>query len=141
MEDYRMKIATMRVDDEEHQLFQGEDVKILDQQIEQSPPLLHVRSNVRAGKPCWIPKTNVMEIRPDAQEIIEGTIRHLRLGIRCEVKGYRNENYLTDFFTRENALIEGVNIPEEWVEDSDPAENVIRDELRSLLKKLEKEVV
>lgn len=82
-----------------------------------------------------------MEIRPDAQEIIEGTIRHLRLGIRCEVKGYRNENYLTDFFTRENELIERVNIPEEWVEDSDPAENVIRDELRSLLKKLEKEVV
>lgn len=38
MEDYRMKIATMRVDDEEHQLFQGEDVKILDQKMSKVPP-------------------------------------------------------------------------------------------------------
>jgi hypothetical protein len=80
MEDYRGKIATMSVDDEERQLFRGENVKILDQKIEQQwsleKDMLCVRSNVRPGKPVWIPKSNVKEIRPDAQEIIEGAIRH-----------------------------------------------------------------
>lgn len=144
MEDYRGKIATMSVDDEENQLFRGEDVKILDQEFKQSgligKTLLRVRSNVRPGKPCSIPKSSVKDIRPDAQEILEGAIRQLELSIKCEVKGYRDEKYPTDFFIKEKKLVKSVNIPQEWIEDSAPSENVIRDELKSLLRKLEKEM-
>ena len=132
----------MSVDNEERQLFRGENVKILDERIDgqgiHKKTLLHVQPKDRCVEPSWIPKTDVREIRADAQEIIEGAIRHLKLNIKCQVKGYGNEKYTTDFFTEQNKLIKGVNIPEEWIEDSDSAENKIHDKLKSLLGTLRK---
>ncbi len=51
------------------------------------------------------------------------------------VIGYKDQKYKVQFFTRENKLIRavGFNISEEWIRDTDPMKDDIRDELRSLL--------
>jgi hypothetical protein len=57
------------------------------------------------------------------------------------VINYKDEKYKVQFFTKENRLIRGVgsDIPEEWIEDTSPMKNDIRDELKSLLRGLEQE--
>jgi hypothetical protein len=57
------------------------------------------------------------------------------------VIGYKDGKYKVQFFTWESKLIRGVgfNIPEEWIEDTNPTKNDIRDELKSLLRDLEQE--
>lgn len=81
-------------------------------------------------------KTNLIM---EAQKILDWAITNLNGRIRCKVVDYRNERYLVQFFTEENELIRGVNIYEEWVEDTNPKDNFIHDELYGLLRKLEKE--
>jgi len=77
----------------------------------------------------------------DAQKILNWAIENLNLSIKCMVINYRNENYKVQFITWENKLIRGVglNIPEEWIEDTNPTKNDIHDKLKSLLIDLEQE--
>jgi len=77
----------------------------------------------------------------DAQKILNWAIENLNLSIKCMVINYRNENYKVQFFTWENKLIRGVglNIPKEWIEDTNPTKNDIHDKLKSLLIDLEQE--
>jgi len=74
-----------------------------------------------------------------AQRILNETIEMLKGNIRCEVFGYGEKGYKVRFFTKGSKLTGGVrvNIPEEWIEDTSPSDNNIRDELRSLLRNLE----
>jgi hypothetical protein len=77
----------------------------------------------------------------DAQKILDWVIENLNLGIKCMVISQRGEEYKVQFFTWENKVIRGVgsNIPEEWIGDTNPIKNEIRDELKSLLIELEHE--
>ena len=77
----------------------------------------------------------------DAQKILNWAIENLNLSIKCMVINNRNENYKVQIFTWENKLIRGVglNIPKEWIEDTNPTKNDIHDKLKSLLIDLEQE--
>jgi hypothetical protein len=72
----------------------------------------------------------------EAQEILNGAMTHLGGNIICKVIDYKHENYRGQFFTKENKLIMPVQIPEEWIEDSNPKENFIHDKLKALLRNL-----
>jgi hypothetical protein len=74
-----------------------------------------------------------------AQTILDQTIETLKENIECEVFAYDEKGYKVRFFTKRNKSSRGVrvNIPEEWIEDTSPSDNNIRDELRSLLRNLE----
>ena len=74
-----------------------------------------------------------------AQRILDQTIETLKGKFECEVFAYDGKGYKFRFFTRGNKSSRGVrvNIPEEWIEDTSPSDNNIRDELRSLLRNLE----
>ena len=73
------------------------------------------------------------------QKILDWAIMYLDESIKCKVDSYKGEKYPVRFFTKENKLIKGVNIPEEWIEDTNPNRNEIHDKLKSLLRNLEKE--
>ncbi len=77
----------------------------------------------------------------DAQRKLEWAIESLNLSIKCMVINYKDEKYKVQFFTRENKLIRavGFNISEEWIRDTNPMKDDIRDELESLLIDLEEE--
>jgi hypothetical protein len=72
----------------------------------------------------------------EAQEILNWAITNLSGNITCKVIDYKRENYRVQFFTKENKLIMPVQIPEEWIEDSNPKENFIHDKLKTLLRNL-----
>ena len=74
-----------------------------------------------------------------AQRILEQTIETLKGNIECEVFAYDEKGYKVRFFTKGNKSSRGVrvNVPEEWIEDTSPSDNNIRDELRGLLRNLE----
>jgi hypothetical protein len=74
-----------------------------------------------------------------AQRILDQTIETLKGNTECEVFAYDEKGYKGRFFTKGNKSSRGVrvNIPEEWIEDTSPSDNNIRDELRSLLRNLE----
>jgi len=74
-----------------------------------------------------------------AQRILDQTIETLKGNIECEVFAYDEKGYKVRFFKKRNKSSRGarVNIPEEWIEDTSPSDNNIRDELRSLLRNLE----
>ena len=72
----------------------------------------------------------------EAQEIINWAIMQLKLNINCKVMDYKYENYRTQFLTKENKLIMPVQIPEEWIKDSNPKENLIEERLKALLENL-----
>lgn len=73
------------------------------------------------------------------QRILDETIETLKENIKCEVFTYDRKGYKVRFFTRGSKLTGGVrvNIPKEWIEDTSPVDNNIRDELKSFLKELE----
>ncbi len=74
-----------------------------------------------------------------AQRILDETIGILKENIECEVLAYDKGRYKIRFFTKGRREGKGmkVKIPEEWIEDTSPSDNNIRDELKSLLKSLE----
>jgi hypothetical protein len=76
-----------------------------------------------------------------AQKTLSWAIESLKLSIRCMVINYKDNKYKAQFFTWGNRLVRGVgfSIPEEWIRDTNPMKNDIRDELRSLLRELEEE--
>jgi len=88
----------------------------------------------------WV-KTLVVEkeIRK-AQRILDETIETLRVNTECEVFGYGEKGYRVRFITKGDKSRKGVRviIPEEWIEDTSPSDNNIRDELRTLLINLER---
>jgi len=73
------------------------------------------------------------------QRILDETIETLKENIKCEVFAYDRKGYKVRFFTRGSKLTGGVrvNIPKEWIEDTSPVDNNIRDELKSFLRELE----
>ena len=79
------------------------------------------------------------EIRK-AQRILNETIETLKGNTKCEVFGYGEKGYRVRFITKGDKSSKGVRviIPEEWIEDTTPSDNNIRDELRSLLINLER---
>ena len=74
-----------------------------------------------------------------AQRILNETIETLKGDTKCEVFGYGKKGYRVRFITKGDKSNKGVRliIPEEWIEDTSPSDNNIRDELRSLLINLE----
>ena len=77
----------------------------------------------------------------NAQKILDRAITDLNLSIKCMVINYKDGKYKAQFFTWKNKLIRGVgfNIPEEWIEDTNPMKNDIHDELKGLLIESEQE--
>jgi hypothetical protein len=73
----------------------------------------------------------------EAQEILNWAIVHLNGTVKCKVINYKSENYQVQFFTKENKLIMPVQIPAEWVNQSNLSENLVDDKLKALLKNLE----
>ena len=73
----------------------------------------------------------------EAEEVLNWAITYLNGSIKCKVIDYKHQNYRVQFFTKENKLITPVQIPEEWIKQSDPGENFIHDKLKTLLKNLE----
>ena len=75
-----------------------------------------------------------------AQRILDETIEALKGNIKCQVFAYDEKGYKVRFFTKGGKSSKGVgfNIPEEWIEDTSPSDNNIRDELRRLLINLER---
>ena len=65
-----------------------------------------------------------------AQRILDETIETLKGNIKCEVFAYDKKGYRVRFFTKGSKLTGGVsvNIPEEWIEDTSPVDNNIREE-------------
>jgi hypothetical protein len=74
-----------------------------------------------------------------AQRILDETIETLKGNIKCEVFGYDKKGYKVRFFKKAGKLTGGmrVNIPKEWIEDTSPVDNSIREELESFLRGLE----
>lgn len=77
----------------------------------------------------------------DAQRKLEWAIESLNLSIKCMVISYKDDKYKVQFFTWEDKLIRavGFNISEDWIKDTNPMKDDIRDELKSLLIDLEQE--
>jgi len=73
----------------------------------------------------------------EAQENLNWAIGNLEGNIKCKVIKYKSQNYQVQFFTKEDKLIMPVQIPEEWIKQSGSRENVIHDNLRTLLKTLQ----
>jgi hypothetical protein len=73
----------------------------------------------------------------EAQEILNWAIVSLEGKIRCKVIKYKSQSYEVQFVTKEDKLIMPVQIPEEWIKQSTPRENMIDDRLKNLLKNLE----
>lgn len=72
----------------------------------------------------------------EAQEILNWAILDLEGKIKCKVIKYKSQNYQVQFFAKEDKLIMPVQIPEEWIKQSSPGENLIHDKLKTLLKNL-----
>ena len=74
-----------------------------------------------------------------AQRILDETIEILKGNTRCQVFGYDKKGYKVRFFRKAGKVTGGmkVNIPKEWIEDTSPIDNNIREELESFLKELE----
>jgi hypothetical protein len=73
----------------------------------------------------------------EAQEILNWAIVNLEGKIKCKVIKYKSQSYQVQFLTKEDKLIMPVQIPEEWIKQSSPRENMIDDKLRTLLKNLQ----
>jgi len=74
-----------------------------------------------------------------AQQILDWAIMDLDQSIKCKVDSYKDVKYQVRFFTKEDQLIEAVNIHEEWIEDTNPRSNEIHDKLKSLLRNIVKQ--
>jgi hypothetical protein len=73
----------------------------------------------------------------EAQDILDWVIKYLNLSINGKITAYRHNNYRVQIFTKENKLIMPIQIPEEWVKESNPKENFVHDKLKTLLKNLD----
>jgi hypothetical protein len=74
-----------------------------------------------------------------AQETLNWAIKNQNRAINCKVIEYKKGIYRVQFFTKDNKLIMPVQINEEWVLGSRPAENSIHDRLNMILTNLEKQ--
>jgi hypothetical protein len=74
----------------------------------------------------------------EAQEVLDRVIIYLNLSIIGKITAYKHNIYRVQIFTKENKLIMLVQIPEEWVKESNPKENLVHDQLTLLLKNLER---
>ncbi|MFB3885069.1 MAG: hypothetical protein ACE144_07555 [Thermodesulfobacteriota bacterium] len=73
----------------------------------------------------------------EAQEILDWAIIHLNGNMKCKVIDCKHKSYRVQFFTKENKLIMPVQILEEWIKGTNPRENLIHDNLNTLLRNLE----
>jgi hypothetical protein len=74
----------------------------------------------------------------EAQEIINWAIVHVNGSIKCKVTDYKHENFRVQFFSKDGNLIMPSEIPDEWIEATNPKQNVVYDKLEFLVKNLEK---
>jgi hypothetical protein len=74
----------------------------------------------------------------EAQEVLDWVIIYLNLSIIGKITAYKHNIYRVQVFTKENKLIMLVQIPEEWIKESNPKENVVHNQLTVLLKNLER---
>ena len=74
----------------------------------------------------------------EAQKILNWAIMHLNGNINFKVIKYKHQNYRVQVFTKENKSIMPVQVPEEWINGTNPEENFIHDKLGLLLKNLER---
>ncbi len=76
----------------------------------------------------------------EAQKKLDWALRDINATIKYKVDNYRDATYKVLCYGKKEELIHGAVfiVPEEWIEDTHPEENQIRDELESLLKHLEK---
>ena len=72
----------------------------------------------------------------EAQEILDWVIMHLNGTIKCKVINYKHGNFRVQVLKGEK-LVMPIQIPEEWVKESNPRENLINDKLKTLLNNLE----
>lgn len=72
----------------------------------------------------------------EAQEILDWVIMHLNGTIKCKVINYKHGNFQVQVLKGEK-LVMPTQIPEEWVKESNPKENLINDKLKTLLNNLE----
>ena len=73
-----------------------------------------------------------------AQEVLDSVIIYLNVGLNGKITDYKHNYYRVQIFTKENKLIMLVQIPEEWVKESNPKENFVHDQLTLLLRNLER---
>ena len=76
----------------------------------------------------------------EAQKKLDWAIMDINGTIKCKVDNYKNATYQVLCYGKKKELFGGVVIivPEEWIEDTNPEGNHIRNELKSLLRHLEK---
>jgi hypothetical protein len=72
----------------------------------------------------------------EAQEILDWVIMHLNGTIKCKITNYKHGNYQVQAL-KGDRLVMPIQIPEEWVKESNPKENLINDKLLTLLSNLE----
>jgi hypothetical protein len=75
----------------------------------------------------------------EAQEVLNWAIKNQSGSINCKVIEYKKGIYRVQFFTKENKLIMPVQVSEEWIRGSKPAEKIIHDKLKMILTNLEKQ--
>ena len=73
----------------------------------------------------------------ETQEVLDWVITHLNLSIKCKVIDYKHENYRVQVLIGDK-LGMPIQIPEEWVKESNPKENVVHDILKTVLKNLDR---
>ncbi len=72
----------------------------------------------------------------EAQEKLNWAITHMNLNIHCEIIASKKRYFKVQFFSKDNKLIMPVEVSEEWIEDTDPKEKKIHDQLSLVLKNL-----
>lgn len=72
----------------------------------------------------------------EAQEILNWAMTYLKGSMNCKVIDYKHENYKVQFFTKENKLIMPVQVPDEWIRNTNPKENRIHEKLEILIRNL-----
>ena len=77
----------------------------------------------------------------EAQRKLEWAIESVDLSIKCLVINYKDAKFKVQFFTKEDKLIRavGFSISEEWIQDTNPMQDSIQDELKKFLIDLEEE--
>ena len=74
----------------------------------------------------------------EADEIIRWAILYLEGTIKCKVTDFKKHDFRVQFFSSGDKLIMLTLIPEDWINGTQPNENVVHDQLELLCKNLER---
>ena len=73
----------------------------------------------------------------EAQEVLDWVIIYLNVSITGKITDYKHNNYRVQIFTKENKLIMPIQMPEEWIKETNSKQKFVHDQLKALLKNLE----